>query len=145
MKTPKQKTSTVVQDFNKKGKVSVWVSDVPYADIPDEYFEESYSRNNTRATNQWTKNFKMKFFDPKMLETNGAEVETISLELAVKACSCSNSFLQPLLSKARKRKVAEITWVVLLFNYEYSMNLSGVGKDEYLKFVGAFDFDIDAD
>ncbi len=131
-------------DFTKKGKVSIWVSEVPYKDIPDEYFEETYSRNKSRATNQWTQNFRMKYFAPEFLETNGAQVGTVSLQTAVSECSCSSSFMAPLLSKAKKRKVSEITWVVLLFDYEYSMSIGTVGKDQYLKFVGAFDYDIDA-
>jgi len=30
-------------DFSKKTKVSVWISKYPYEDIPDQYFEESFS------------------------------------------------------------------------------------------------------
>ena len=43
--------------FSKKNKVSVWASTHPYADIPEEYFEEKFTKNNTRATNTCSENF----------------------------------------------------------------------------------------
>ena len=52
-------------DFSKKGKVSVWASQHAYEDVPDEYFEETFSRNNTRATNAWSANFNLQFFNPE--------------------------------------------------------------------------------
>jgi len=49
------------------------------------------------------------------------------------------------LSKARKKKLEEVSWVVLLFELEYSAKISGVEKDPYLTFLGAFDYDEEAD
>lgn len=132
-------------DFTKKYKVSVWVSTHPYADIPDEYFEETFSKNNTRATNTWSSNYQMRFFRPELMETNGAETGTIAIERAAGECSFSSSFIKPLLSKARKNQIEEITWAILLFEYEYSAKLSGVTSDEYTQFIGAFTYDDDAD
>ncbi len=105
--------------FQKKNKVSVWVSVFPYAEIPEDYFEESFSKNNTRSTNQWTKNFKMRYFLPEYLETNGAMHGTIKIRQAVNACSYSDSFIENLMSKAKKKGLMDITWVVLLYEYEY--------------------------
>jgi len=127
--------------FQKKNKVSVWVSTHPYADIPDAYFEETYFKNNTRATNQWSENFKMRYFMPEYLETNGAMQGTINIEQAIDACSYADSFLPNLMSKAKKKKVSDVTWVVLLYEYEYSTGVSGIAKDEYLTLLGAFDYD----
>ncbi len=131
--------------FNKKNKVSVWVSTQPYANIPDEYFEESFSKNNTRARNQWSDNFKMRYFKPEDMETNGSMEGTINIEKAAGQCSFSSSFISPLLSKAKKKNISEITWIVLLFDYEYSAKLSGVEADEYLTLLGAFSYEDDAD
>ncbi len=131
--------------FAKKNKVSVWVSCVPYAEIPDEYFEESYSKNNTRARNRWSDNFKMRYFRPEDMETNGSMDATVAIEKAAGQCSFSSSYIAPLLSKAKQKKISEITWIVLLFDYEYSAKLSGVDADEYLTLLGAFNYDDDAD
>jgi hypothetical protein len=131
--------------FNKKNKVSVWVSTHPYADIPEEYFEETFSKNNTRARNQWSDHFKMRYFRPEDMETNGAMEGTINIEKAAGQCSFSSSFISPLLSKAKKKNISEITWIVMLFDYEYSAKLSGVEADEYLTLLGAFSYEDDAD
>lgn len=132
-------------DFSKKNKVSVWASQHPYADIPDAYFEETFSRNNTRATNTWSKNFRLKYFLPENMETNGAMEGLIDIKQAVGECSFSASFVDVLMSKARKKQLEQVTWVVLLFEHEYSVKLSATGKDEYLTFLGAFDYDDDAE
>lgn len=131
--------------FSKKNKVSVWASTHPYADIPDEYFEEKFSKNNTRATNTWSKNFKMRYFSPSQMETNGAHEGTINIKQAVGECSFSSSFIEVLMSKAKKKKIKEITWVILLFEYEYSTKISGIESDEYVTLVGAFDYDDSAE
>ncbi len=131
--------------FSKKNKVSVWASTHPYADIPDEYFEETFSKNNTRASNTWSDNFKIRYFSPSKMETNGAHEGTIDIQQAVGECSFSSSFIDVLKSKAKKKKIKEITWVILLFEYEYSAKVSGIESDEYVTLVGAFDYDDDTD
>ncbi len=132
-------------DFSKKNKVSVWASKHPYSDIPDTYFEERFSRNNTRATNTWSNNFNLRYFSPGKMETNGAYDGSLPIERAVGECSFSASYIDILMSKARKKKLEAVTWVVVLFEYEYSPKLSGVERDNYMTFVGAFDYDDDAD
>jgi len=127
--------------FQKKNKVSVWVSTHPYADIPDEYFEETFFKNNTRAKNQWTNNFKIRYFTPEYLETNGAMEGTIKIEKAVGECSYADSFIKNLMNKAKKKDLLSITWVVLLYEFEYSNKQTGMGKDDYLILLGAFDYD----
>lgn len=127
--------------FNKKNKVSVWASKHPYADIPDEYFEETFFKNNTRARNQWTKNYKIRYFTPDQMETNGAHTGTIDIRKAAGQCSCSKSFIANLMSKARKSQMEQVTWVILLFEQEYTAKLSGIAQDDYTTFLGAFDYD----
>jgi len=132
-------------NFSKKNKVSVWVSQHPYGEIPEEYFAEKFSRNKTRATNKWTDNFNLQYFSPEYMETNGAHEGTVNIKKAVGECSFSSSYVQVLMSKAKKKKLEEITWIILLFEYEYSTKISGVGKDEYMTFLGAFNYDDSAD
>lgn len=140
-KEKKDKKVLKGHDFTKRGKVSVWVSNHPYADIPDEYFDETFSKNNTRAVNKWSKGFNLNYFYPENLEMNGAMEGEVSVETAAGQCSYSSSFIQPLMSKANKKKVDNITWIVLLYDLEYSLKISGVEKDPYLLFLGAFDYD----
>ncbi len=125
--------------------MSIWASQHPYADIPDEYFEETYFKNNTLATNQWSKNFNLVNFVCENMETNGAQVGAVKIINAAAECSFSNSYVKVLLGKAKKKKMENITWIILLFNHEYSVKVSGVDKDNYVTFLGAFDYDETAD
>ncbi|MDP5029076.1 MAG: immunity 22 family protein [Paraglaciecola sp.] len=127
--------------FNKKNKVSVWASQYPYADIPDEYFAETFFKNGTRARNRWADNYNIRYFVPSQMETNGAHTGTIDIRTAAGQCSCSSSYIVNLMSKAKKNKMEQVTWVILLFEQEYSVKLSGVDKDEYTTFLGAFNYD----
>lgn len=127
--------------FNKKNKVSVWASQHPYVDIPDEYFAETFFKNNTRAKNCWSENYKIRYFVPDQMETNGAHEGMIDIYSAAGQCSCSSSFMVNLLSRAKKNKMEQVTWIILLFEQEYSAKLSGVSQDEYTTFLGAFNYD----
>jgi hypothetical protein len=127
--------------FNKKNKVSIWASNTPYAEIPDEYFEETFFKNNKRARNTWSSNYKLQYFLPENMETNGSHEGLIDIEIAAGECSCSSSFMINLLSKAKKAKLEQVSWIILLFEQEYSVKLSGISKDETTTFLGAFNYD----
>ena len=131
--------------FTKKNKVSIWASNHPYADIPEEYFEETFSKNNTRAKNTWSSNFKIRYFRPEDLETNGSHEGLIELKQAAGECSFSTSFIDALMSKAKKKDLLQVSWIILLFEYEYSSKTTGVEADEYATLLGAFNYDDDAD
>ena len=141
----KRSSTPTGHDFSKKNKVSVWVSQHPYADIPDAYFEETFSKKNTRATNNWSDNYNLTFFVVENMETNGAEVGTIKVNEAAGQCSYSTSYIETLMSKAKKLKIDDITWIILLFDCEFSPKISGVEKDQYTTFLGAFNYDDEAD
>jgi hypothetical protein len=127
--------------FDKKNKVSIWASNVPYAEIPDEYFEETFYKNNKRAKNTWSQNYNIRYFLPENMETNGSHEGLIDIETAAGACSCSSSFIVNLLSKAKKAKLEQVSWIILIFEQEYSVKLSGTDKDVYTTFLGAFNYD----
>lgn len=131
--------------FNKKYKVSAWVSTYSYADIPDNYFEERFSKNNTRAQNQWSDNFKIRYFNPEEMETNGAMNGLRSIEEVAGECSFSTSYIENLISKAKKKNLLQVSWLVLLFEFEYSSKQTGVDSDEYLTLLGAFNYDDEAE
>jgi len=131
--------------FAKKNKVSIWASNHPYSNIPEEYFEETFSKSNTRAQNVWSNNFKMRYFRPEDMETNGSHDGLVDVKQAAGECSFSSSFIDALLSKAKKKKLLQVSWIVLLFEVEYTAKLSGVENDDYLTLLGAFNYDDDAD
>ncbi|MCW8875572.1 MAG: immunity 22 family protein [Kangiellaceae bacterium] len=132
-------------DFTKKNKVTVWASKFPYADIPEEYFEESFSNKGKRARNQWSDNYKIRFFNPEHMETNGSMEGFIDIEQAVGECSFSQSFIKPLLNKAKQKDFLKVSWVILLFDYEYSAKATDIDLDKYTSLLGAFTFDEEAE
>jgi len=146
-KHPKKKRLALKKghNFAKKYKVSVWASQRPYGEIPDDYFEERFRKNNTRACNTWSDNFNLQYFMPENMETNGAHEGTLNIKQAAGQCSFSRSYIDVLTGKAKKKKLEEISWIILLFEYEYSVKISGVDKDNYTTFLGAFDYDDGAD
>ena len=123
----------------------MWASQVPYGEIPDSYFEERFFKNNTRATNQWTDNYNIRYFRPDDLETNGVAEGLGDVKSVAGACSYSYSFLLPLMSKARKKKLTEVSWLILLYEYEYAVKISGIESDGVTTFLGAFDYRDDAE
>ena len=132
-------------DFSKKNKVSIWASKIPYAEIPDDYFAETLSKNGTRATNQWSKNYQIRFFNPEFMETNGAMAGLVDIEKAVGECSFSTSYIKPLLNKAKQKNLLKVSWVILLFENEYSAKTSTIESDEYTTLVGSFNYDEEAE
>ena len=49
------------------------------------------------------------------------------------------------MSKAKKKNLLQVSWIILLFEYEYSSKTTGVEADDYLTLLGAFNYDDDAD
>ena len=39
----------------------------------------------------------------------------------------------------------QVTWIILLFEQQYSVKASGVTEDEYTTFLGAFNYDASSD
>lgn len=124
------------KDFKKEGQVSVWFSDYPYQDIPDSYFDE-----DEQGLCNWARNFKMGIYDHDCLETNGAQHGDIAAVEAVGQCSYAQSYVDKVVHKINKMGAEKVTWVILLFDYEYRPKKTKVYKDEYVQFVGAYPYD----
>ncbi len=128
--------------FDKEGMVSIWVSQVPYADIPDDYFDEKKGRI---PLNEWAGNFRFNTFDTENIEMNGAYEGTVHIKRAAGECSYSRSYIDALVAKAVKLDLEKITWIILLFDFEYYPKKTGVFKDRYVNFVGSYPYDSEAD
>jgi len=46
-----------------------------------------------------------------------------------------------LLNKAKKSGVESVSWIILLYDTEYSVKLTEILNDEYTRFLGTFTFD----
>ena len=128
--------------FDKEGMVSVWVSQVPYAEIRDDYFDENETGHI--PLNEWAGNFKFNTFNPDNIEINGAYEGTVNIKIAAGKCSYSTSYIDPLVAKAKKLDIVNITWIILLFDFEYYPKKTGVFKDNYVNFIGSYPYDPEA-
>ncbi|MEH6577860.1 MAG: immunity 22 family protein [Amphritea sp.] len=127
-------------NFEKEGVVSVWYSTVPYLEIPDSYFEE-----DENGLDQWARNFQIGQYDAELLETNGTDSGTIAIIDAIGPCSYSCSYGEAVIHKINKIGDQQASWIILLFDYEYRPKKTKIHQDEYVKFVGAFPYDMVAD
>lgn len=130
--------------FTDKGKVTAWVSQTPYSTIPDAYFEEKFSKNNTRANNEWSDNYQLSYFHPDNIETNGSLTDDIDIERAAGECSFSCSFIEAIKQSAKEKGIDRITWLILLYDSGYNHEKTGVTNDEYTTFLGEYSYDYGA-
>ncbi len=127
-------------DGYKEGQVSVWFSAHPYADIHESYFDE-----DEQGLCEWARHFQMGPYDGECLETNGAEDGDMAVDVAVGQCSYSRSFVDKVVHKINKMGADKITWIILLFDYEYRPKKTRIYEDAYVKFVGAYPYDLEAE
>lgn len=127
-------------NFEKEGIVSVWYSTADYASIPDSYFEE-----DEQGLDQWAKNYQITRYDPENMETNGCETGCTPIKEIIAPCSWSGSYGTSVIKKIEKLGDKKISWLILLFDFEYRAKKTHIFQDEYVNFVGCFPFDIDAD
>ncbi len=133
-------TTSESQNFEKEGVVSVWYSTTPYVTIPDSYFDE-----DDNGLCQWAHNFKIADYNHDNMETNGAEQGVVSIDKAVGECSFSRSYSEKVKRKINKLGDKEVTWVILLFDFEYRAKKTRIDQDQYVQFVGAFPYDMAQD
>ena len=103
--------------FEKHGKVSVWCSTISYETIPDSYFEE-----DDQGLDTWARNFNINEYDHENMETNGVASGTA----------------------LGKMGHQQVSWIILLFDFEYRNKITKIHEDQYVQYVGSFVYDMDA-
>jgi hypothetical protein len=131
--------NTTLPSFEKYGKVSVWCSTTSYDTIPDSYFEED--ENGIEA---WARNFAIKEYDHESMETNGVASGTALVKSIIEDCSYSSAYGEGIIHKISKMGHQEVSWIILLFDFEYRNKLTKIHEDEYVQYVGSFMYDMDS-
>jgi hypothetical protein len=130
------------QNFDKKGFVSIWVSKVTLDEIPDDYFEERYGEEyEDTPLSKWCENFGFGYYDHDQIEDNGVEVGTDSLDRILGECSYSKSYVKQAVSKAKEKGLETVSWIRNLFDCSYSSESTGIDEDQFMIFLGAFEYD----
>ncbi|MDO6562264.1 immunity 22 family protein [Amphritea sp. 1_MG-2023] len=126
-------------NFEKEGIVSAWYSTTDYSSIPDSYFEE-----DEQGLDRWAKNFDISQYNPDNLETNGCEKGVSSIRNIIAPCSWSSSYGDAIIKKIEKMGDKQISWLILVFDFEYRAKKTHLFEDEYVHFVGCFPYDMEA-
>ncbi|MFT7178697.1 MAG: hypothetical protein ACI9EP_001764 [Oceanospirillaceae bacterium] len=130
---------TTLPSFEKYGKVSVWCSTTSYDTIPDSYFEED--GNGIEA---WARNFAITEYNHENMETNGVASGTALVKSIIEDCSYSSAYGEGIIHKISKMGHEEVSWIILLFDFEYRNKLTKIHEDEYVQYVGSFMYDMDS-
>jgi hypothetical protein len=131
--------NTTLPSFEKYGKVSVWCSTTSYDTIPDSYFEE-----DDNGIEAWARNFAITEYDHENMETNGVASGTALVKSIIEDCSYSSAYGEGIIHKISKMGHQEVSWIILLFDFEYRNKLTKIHEDEYVQYVGSFMYDMDS-
>ena len=137
--TPTTIDKTPLPNFEKYGKVSVWCSTISYETIPDSYFAE-----DEEGVDPWSKNFLINEYDHENMETNGVASGMASVKSIIEDCSYSSAYGEGVIHKITKMGHPQVSWIILLFDFEYRNKLTKIHEDEYVQYVGSFVYDMDA-
>jgi len=125
--------------FEKHGKVSVWCSTISYETIPDSYFEE-----DDQGLDTWARNFNINEYDHENMETNGVASGTALVKSIIEDCSYSSAYGEGVIHKIGKMGHQQVSWIILLFDFEYRNKITKIHEDQYVQYVGSFVYDMDA-
>jgi hypothetical protein len=131
--------NTTLPSFEKYGKVSVWCSTTSYDTIPDSYFEE-----DDNGIEAWARNFAITEYDHENMETNGVASGTALVKSIIEDCSYSSAYGEGIIHKINKMGHEQVSWIILLFDFEYRNKLTKIHEDEYVQYVGSFMYDMDS-
>ena len=137
--TPTTIDKTPLPNFEKYGKVSVWCSTISYETIPDSYFVE-----DEEGLDPWAKNFLINEYNHENMETNGVASGMASVKSIIEDCSYSSAYGEGVIHKITKMGHPQVSWIILLFDFEYRNKLTKIHEDEYVQYVGSFVYDMDA-
>ena len=129
----------VLPSFEKHGKVSVWCSTISYETIPDSYFEE-----DDQGLDTWARNFSINEYDHENMETNGVASGTAIVKSIIEDCSYSSAYGEGVIHKISKMGHQQVSWIILLFDFEYRNKITKIHEDQYVQYVGSFVYDMDA-
>jgi len=131
--------NTTLPSFEKFDKVSVWCSTTSYDTIPDSYFEE-----DDNGIEAWARNFAITEYDHENMETNGVASGTALVKSIIEDCSYSSAYGEGIIHKINKMGHDQVSWIILLFDFEYRNKLTKIHEDEYVQYVGSFMYNMDA-
>jgi hypothetical protein len=128
-------------NFGTQGVVSVWEGVFPTEEVRRRQLDE---RNGDEFENQplaeWMGDFGFGWFDHDRMETNFEGLLLRPIRQLIEGCSYAESFANEAVVSAEKQGVHETQTVLLLYDFGYDPEVSGIQQSKYLRFVGVFPY-----
>jgi hypothetical protein len=122
--------------------VSIWIAKCSFAEIPENYFEENYGGEDDEDFNAFSADFGFGFYDHDLVETFCRDDRNESdIAALVKPLSYSGSFLDSVISTAKRLKIDKTSFVFLLYNFKYDPKVTKTQESQYMRFLGVFPYD----
>ena len=78
------------------------------------------------------------------METNGVASGTALVKSIIEDCSYSSAYGEGIIHKINKMGHQQVSWIILLFDFEYRNKITKIHEDEYVQYVGSFVYDMDS-
>ena len=121
--------------------VSVWVATCPFDAIPENYFDEPSDDDDDGPWDKFSTDFGFGYYDLDFFEPNHADGKVVSVREIVEPCSYAKSFVDAVSKRAGELNVPNTSFVILMYNFRYRSELTGVNTSPQFRFVGVFDYD----
>jgi hypothetical protein len=121
--------------------VSVWVATCAFDEIPGDYFTEPSDDNDDEPWNKFSTDFGFGYYDHDVFETNHADGSMVPVREILMPCSYASSFVDPVVLRSQQLSVSETSFIVLLYNFRYDVNATGILNSPRFLFLGVFDYD----
>ena len=132
-------------DCEDRDVVSIWIAHCTFGSIPKDYMEYNIGGDEDEDWSKFTKNFGFGFYDDDSVESFlQPSKRKASVYDQLKFLSYSSSFIDEAVAAAQNINLPKTTFVFLMYNFEYDPAVTGIKQDDYLTFLGVFDFDTEA-
>lgn len=134
---------------DQENRVSIWLGIVPLDEIPEDYFQENYQDEDKPFTH-FSADFGFGFYDHDFVEMmtggeNVADSVPKPVRFLLDVTSYNDSFLQRALLAANECGITESELAFLMYDFEYDPKVTGITQSKWLRFIGCFDYDKDAE
>lgn len=121
--------------------VSVWVATCPFSEIPDDYLTEPSDDDDDGPWDKFSSEFGFGYYDHDTLEPNHADGPVVPIRDLLHPCSYAKSFIDPVELRAQQLNMPETSFLLMLYNFRYDPNVTGIVESSHFRFLGVFDYD----
>jgi hypothetical protein len=129
--------------FEKKRQVSLWVGTRPADELPKGYFK-AQPKSDGRPLSGFAGDFGLGFHDEDIYEVEISTAGPRPVGLMIGGHSWATSFIQEADLAASEAGLEQCEYLVLVYDLDYRPDVTGRHANEWLRFVGTFPYELDA-